>query len=58
MQGGTPESVHEIMLPYAGIIRIRFMGMISARNAPDTPAIIFLLFNQTDLVKLRPVLSR
>ena len=22
--------VHEIMLPYAGIIRIRFMGMISA----------------------------
>ena len=29
----------EIMLPYAGIIRIRFMGMISARNSPDTPAI-------------------
>ena len=30
--------VHEIMLPYAGIIRIRFMGMISARTVPDTPA--------------------
>ena len=29
----------EIMLPYAGIIRIRSMGMISARIAPDTPAI-------------------
>ena len=30
----------EIMLPYAGIIRIRSMGMISARNDPDTPAIV------------------
>ena len=30
----------EIMLPYAGIIRIRFMGMISARTVPDTPASI------------------
>ena len=29
---------NEIMLPYAGIIRIRFMGMISARTTPDTPA--------------------
>ena len=38
MQGGTPESAHEMMLPYAGIIRIRFMGMISARITPDTPA--------------------
>ena len=38
MQGGTPESAHEMMLPYAGIIRIRFMGMISARTTPDTPA--------------------
>jgi hypothetical protein len=28
------------MLPYAGIIRIRSMGMISARNSPDTPAIV------------------
>jgi len=26
MQGGTPESAHEMMLPYAGIIRIRFNG--------------------------------
>ena len=31
----------EIMRPYAGIIRIRFMGMISARNNPDTPASLF-----------------
>ena len=38
MQGGTSYDAHEIMLPYAGIIRIRFMGMISARTVPDTPA--------------------
>ena len=37
----TMVSIHfEIMLPYAGIIRIRSMGMISARNDPDTPAIV------------------
>ena len=35
-------SAHEILLPYAGIIRIRFMGMISARIVPDTPANIIL----------------
>ena len=40
MQGGAHESAHEILRPYAGIIRIRSMGMISARIAPDTPAII------------------
>ena len=43
MQGAdmvhTAHMFDEIMLPYAGIIRIRFMGMISARNCPDTPAI-------------------
>ena len=43
MQGAdakpTAYANFEIMLPYAGIIRIRFMGMISARNVPDTPAI-------------------
>ena len=37
---GYALSAHEIMLPYAGIIRIRFMGMISARTCPDTPASI------------------
>ena len=41
MQGGTQSSVHEIMRPYAGIIRIRFMGMISAAVTRGTPAIIF-----------------
>ena len=40
MQGGTHLCAHEIMLPYAGIIRIRFMGMISARKIPDTPATV------------------
>ena len=43
MQGAdaklTAYAYFEIMLPYAGIIRIRSMGMISARIAPDTPAI-------------------
>ena len=33
--------VHEIMLPYAGIIRIRSMGMISASVA-RAPLQIFL----------------
>ena len=37
-KGARHYDVHEIMLPYAGIIRIRFMGMISARTVPDTPA--------------------
>ena len=32
----------EIMLPYAGIIRIRFMGMISARKY-RTPLQIFVI---------------
>ncbi len=41
---GVRTSVHEILRPYAGIIRIRSMGMISARIAPDTPAIIIFLF--------------
>ena len=44
MQGAdtkpTAYANFEIMLPYAGIIRIRSMGMISARNDPDTPAIV------------------
>ena len=31
----------EIMLPYAGIIRIRFMGMISATVIPVAPLQIF-----------------
>ena len=30
MQGGVHDCTREIMRPYAGIIRIRFMGMISA----------------------------
>ena len=34
---------NEIMLPYAGIIRIRFMGMISASVARGTPASISIL---------------
>ena len=32
---------NEIMLPYAGIIRIRFMGMISATVIPVAPLQIF-----------------
>ena len=32
---------NEIMLPYAGIIRIRFMGMISASVSRGTPAVYF-----------------
>ena len=31
-------NVHEIMRPYAGIIRIRFLGMISATVSRSTPA--------------------
>ena len=39
-RGMYTKGTFEIMLPYAGIIRIRFMGMISARISPDTPASI------------------
>jgi hypothetical protein len=35
---------NEIMLPYAGIIRIRFMGMISAPVARNTPAYLIISF--------------
>ena len=38
---GYARSAHEIMLPYAGIIRIRFMGMISATVIPVAPLQIF-----------------
>ena len=39
-QGATKARMYnEIMLPYAGIIRIRFMGMISAPIIRDTPAL-------------------
>ena len=34
----TAHMYNEITLPYAGIIRIRFMGMISAPVTRDTPA--------------------
>ena len=37
---------NEIMLPYAGIIRIRFMGMISAA-VPRAPLQIFIMAGQT-----------
>ena len=44
MQGADTEPTAHVNFaikrPYAGIIRIRFMGMISARNSPDTPAIV------------------
>ena len=35
---------NEIMRPYAGIIRIRFMGMISASVSRGTPASILNYF--------------
>lgn len=35
---------NEIMLPYAGIIRIRFMGMISAPVSRNTPAYLIISF--------------
>ena len=35
---------NEIMLPYAGIIRIRFMGMISAPVTRNTPAYLIISF--------------
>ncbi len=37
----------EITRPYAGIIRIRFMGMISAPVIRDTPANYFFSTNLT-----------
>lgn len=40
MQGVCIQDTLEIMLPYAGIIRIRFTGMISAPVVRSTPAII------------------
>ena len=41
-KGHAPQNgTFEIMLPYAGIIRIRFMGMISASVSRGTPANIF-----------------
>ena len=57
MQGGTHECAHEIMLPYAGIIRIRFMGMISAPAIRDTPA-IFQIPDRVgdDVITGRPVI--
>ena len=67
MQGARASyGTFEIMLPYAGIIRIRFMGMISASVSRGTPANIQLssraksrdlFFNQFDLVKSWPVLA-
>ena len=48
---------NEIMLPYAGIIRIRFMGMISAPAIRDTPA-IFQIPDRVgdDVITGRPVI--
>ena len=47
MQGACAcYSTFEIMLPYAGIIRIRFMGMISAA-VPRAPLQIFIMAGQT-----------
>ena len=47
----------EIMLPYAGIIRIRLMGMISAPVARNTPA-IFQIPDRVgdDVITGRPVI--
>ena len=36
-RGMYTKGTFEIMLPYAGIIRIRFMGMISARTVSGHP---------------------
>ena len=44
-KGYAPQiGTFEIMLPYAGIIRIRFMGMISAPVARNTPAYLIISF--------------
>ena len=53
---------NEIMLPYAGIIRIRFLGMISATVFRGTPAnistnIYLILFIYAILEKLSHLLS-
>ena len=53
---------NEIMLPYAGIIRIRFLGMISATVVRGTPAnistnIYLVLFIYAILEKLSHLLS-
>ena len=65
-KGYAPQSgTIEIMLPYAGIIRIRFMGMISASALRGTPAIChgrsdrssLLFLYDVNLVNLWPVLS-
>ena len=58
-RGMYTKGTFEIMLPYAGIIRIRFMGMISASVLRGTPANIqyLLLLNQPDLIEFRPVLA-
>ena len=46
-KGHAPQNgTFEIMLPYAGIIRIRFMGMISASVSRGTPANIFQISPQ------------
>ncbi len=55
-KGVHTRCTHEIMRPYAGITRIRFMGMISAVMVRHPCRLLFL--NCSDLVKLRPVLSR
>ena len=48
---------NEITRPYAGIIRIRFMGMISAPVIRDTPA-IFQIPDRVgdDVITGRPVI--
>ena len=45
-RGMYTKGTFEIMLPYAGIIRIRFMGMISAA-VPRAPLQIFIMAGQT-----------
>ena len=40
---------NEIMLPYAGIIRIRFMGMISASVSRGTPAVYFRFLHKVEM---------
>ena len=45
-RGMYTKGTFEIMLPYAGIIRIRFMGMISASVSRGTPASIFQISPQ------------
>ena len=56
-RGMYTKGTFEIMLPYAGIIRIRFMGMISAPAIRDTPA-IFQIPDRVgdDVITGRPVI--